>query len=780
VRSSLKAGAKIAAVTLAIEVLAVLPGRIALAGAQARLGRSPTEFVVAGACRDISDLAVPVGAVGLIALGIAMLVRRKKSESVSWRTSMRVLTATIAVTSVLVYFISSMAAEFKIDRGVDATLFDLYAGKGWSNPFATIVAFMMLRRHLLPGIFALAAACAVFVLFYRRVMKAAPIPKRAPMLVSFGVVSVLGYLLALIPLDPHVRVFRTITDRHVVGEPFMNLFATFGESQENVHLGMKGLIERAHFSAAQSRGGEALLGLPARDAAPNAAGGADAKIDCASHPFARAFPNAGVEDAMPGALGHHAIDADAQETLALLEQLSAELYAGRSTPIDLWQVMLESFRADDLHALSPAAPRAVTPFVNSLYEVAAGATRPENEPADTLPLEAKARLGRGAVIGFRNVWQSGSRTSQGLSSYMCGLGMLPYGLSATRDFGQIPLRCVPDVLIDAGFVGAFFYGGSPSFDEMDTFLLAHGFHEIVGQMQMPASLPTSEVGVSDRAIVGHSTALLGSRTGAGGPDATRARYVLIMSGSNHIPYRRPDDLPPEIESRVDAIIEHTKGFAGTSDDAARLRTFAYTDQALAELLTSVEKSGGLDRTIFVFGADHATAEPFVWPTSDSWSIDAAHARIPFVIVLPEPLIEKSAHPDVVRDLVQKLNAAINRRPWAQNDTPLLLLTLLSKSPGMQALVAENRWHTLGGARTSPFFTPPREDVAVVGIDCKAEFFGTNARGESVLPRERASFVKNADEMYTVSPTLIPIAASLSRFFNGYANACGGEKLARTP
>jgi hypothetical protein len=768
VRSSLKTGAKLAAVTLAIEILAVLPGRIALAGAEARLGRSPIEFVVAGTCRDISDLAVPVGAVALIALGITMLARRKSETAIAWRASTRALTATIALLSVLVYFISSMAAEFKIDRGVDATLFDLYTAKGWGNPLETILAFMMMRRHLVPGAFSFALACALVVAFYRRSVRTSPIPQRLPALFGFAVVSVLGYVIALVPLDPHVRVFRTITDRHVVGEPFMNLFATFGESQENVHLGMKGLIERAHYAPAQSRGGEALLGLPERGTPPP-----DAKIDCAAHPFARAFPSDGMEPALPNATGHRPIDDDARETLALMEQLSNELYAQRSTPLDVWQVMLESFRADDIHAVSASAPRALTPFFNSLYEAAAGASRPEGEPSDTLALEAKARIGDAAVIGVRNMWQSGSRTSQGLSSYMCGLGMLPYGLSATRDFGHIPIRCVPDVLVDAGFVGTFFYGGTPSFDGMDSFLIDHGFREIVGELQMPLSLPRSEVGVSDRAIAAHSTALVMGRAAAGGPDAARARYVLWMSGSNHIPYRRPDDLPPEIESRVEKIVE--KDFTGGHDDLARLRTFAYTDQALAELVESVGKSGGLDRSIFVFGADHATAEPFVWPARDGWSIEAAHARIPFVMVMPEALVKKSAHPDVVRELVKKLNAAIDRRPWAQNDAPLLLLTLLSKGPGMQALGAEGRWHTLGGARTSPFFDPPQKDVAVMGIDCRSELFGADGTGRSVLPRERASFVKNADEIYTVSPTLIPIAATFSRFLNGYADACSIAK-----
>ncbi len=170
------------------------------------------------------------------------------------------------------------------------------------------------------------------------------LPQRVPALVGFALTTAIGFGLALIPLDPHVRVFHTIVDRHVVGEPFLNLFRSFGQSQENVQVGMKALIERAQFSPAQSRGGEALLGLPAFPAT----------LDCHVHPFTRALPVDGVETPLPTALGAHALEPNAAEALALIDQLSAELYSGPdAAPLDVWQVMLESYRGDDLHALSP-------------------------------------------------------------------------------------------------------------------------------------------------------------------------------------------------------------------------------------------------------------------------------------------------------------------------------------------------------------------------------------------------------------------------------------------
>ncbi len=752
-RASLKTGIRLAAVTLAIEAIAVLPGRIALGKAQEQLGRSPAEFAIFGTFRDVSDLALPVAAIALVALSVVMLVRRSSTpEGARARriTAARVMTALLAVTGTVVYFISASTAEFKIERGVDATWFDIELTKGWSKPLGTVIGFMSLRRHLLPGSIALLVTGVVLHALHRR-GREWELPRRLPALVGFALTSAIGFGLALLPLDPHVRLFHTIDDRHVVGEPFLNLFRPFGRSQENVRVGMKALIERAQFSPAQAKDGESLLGLPT----------VPAKLDCSVHPFTRALPVHGVETQLPSARGGHQLEPNAAEALALVDQLSAELYSGRdSAPIDVWQVMLESFRGDDIHAISSSAPATLTPFTSALYDAATGDDR-----------SAERTIGKAEVIAFRNLWQAGSRTSQGVSSYMCGLGMMPYGLSVTRDFGPLPLRCLPDVLADAEFESTFFYGGSPSFDEMDTFFRGHGFKEIVGELQQPLSSPTSEVGVSDRAVVAHAASRAREAKLPG-----RARFNLIMSGSNHSPYRRPDDLPEEIDQRVTSLISQTKDFGGTSDDAARLKTFAYTDLALSELYASVGEAR--DHSIFVFGADHATNEPFVWSHGKEWTLDAAAARIPYVIVFPESLIARAAHPDVVRGLVRRLNVVLDRQQWSQNDTPLFLLTLLAHAPTMEALPSSARWHTLGGERTSPFFKAPHEDVKLVGIDCKSELFGADDQGRSVMPREAASFVSSPGEIYTMSPTLIPIAATFSQFLNGYAATCRDANLSK--
>ena len=729
-RRSVMTGLALGGTTLAVEALAVLPGRVTLGRHLGPLGQSPFEIAVAGTLRDVSDLARPVGLSVLLVLGGLLLTRYAKAH--------RVLVAKYAVLAFVLWITSATAAEFKVQRGVDPTWFDVQIATGATTPGETLIGFVTSRRHYLPAIFGVVAMTALLAWVKRRVpawLSAENAGNRPALLGGFVAATLAGWGLALVPLDPNVRVFSTIGDRHIVGEPFVNLFGGFGRSQENVRLGMRTLIETAAFPPTPS--GEKLLGLPHVEAAPE---------DCTVHPFARSFlgPD-GTEPPRPGTVGHHALEEDAAEVVALLDRLSSELYKDRAEPIDVWQLMLESFRADDIHAISPTAPRALAPIMNGLYESAA--------------------KGDGGVIAIKSMWQGGSRSSQGLSSYMCGLGTMPYGLSMSRDFGAIPLRCLPDVLSDAKFETAFFYGGNPSFDEMDPFFRHHGIISITGRQQFPLDAPVGQEGVTDRAVYARAVDDLSKSR------SERAHYTLIMSASNHVPYGRPQDTPAEIDARASELAA-SPAFVGSKDDVSRVRTFAYADHAIGELMKRLE--GRAERTIFVLGADHATGDTFAWK-NESRNLQAATARIPFAIVLPDALVASRKNPEKVRELVRALNHALDGHAWSQNDVPFLVLTLLARSPGVRAIPPERRWHTLGGERTSPYFVSLRPEAKVIGIDSVADLYGENDAEESQLPPEKASFVSKPSEITTSSPSLTPVAAAMKTYLTGYVAKCGSDK-----
>ena len=77
------------------------------------------------------------------------------------------------------------------------------------------------------------------------------------------------------------------------------------------------------------------------------------------------------------------------------------MFAGDERDVIVWQLTLESFRADDIHAVNPRAAREIAPFVNGLYE-------------------------NGDVLASRATYQAGVRTAHGLGALACGLGTMPY------------------------------------------------------------------------------------------------------------------------------------------------------------------------------------------------------------------------------------------------------------------------------------------------------------------------------------------------------------------
>jgi len=169
--------------------------------------------------------------------------------------------------------------------------------------------------------------------------------------------------------------------------------------------------------------GEAAVGAarmgwpPLRDSAP-----------CWPHPRARPLDR----DAEPPPEG--------AALLGAFERVSEALFDPADAKVAVFQFSLESFRADDLHALNPAAAPGLDPFVNGLYE---GPSTP---------------LGTNGVLASRKMFQAGVRSAQGVAAMTCGVGTLPYNLSIIRDLDAFPLRCAPDLLAEAGFHGTFFYG----------------------------------------------------------------------------------------------------------------------------------------------------------------------------------------------------------------------------------------------------------------------------------------------------------------------------------
>lgn len=725
-RLALRRGLAAGGAALLLLVIAAGPARVA--GAQKVTGGIAPRllWIFAGLLRDLGAVILLLApAVLFFAALLPLTVTRLRRGG--WQRAGAVLVAVPLALAVWVFGIT--AHEFKSERGSYPTVFDLAEGASSTSFLRGTFGFLRYDRYWIPALVFGLAGLALVVACVRR-------PRRLGAAASARVLAwqpwLSGMALSLAMGTLVARVFVASTaspqgrfSASAVGDPFRSIMESAFDLI--VHRGKatpRELVRDVELPDALVAEGAALVGWPPRRA--SGAGGAA----CAAHPHARPLDRA---QEPPIA------DARGEELVRAFEQVGAALFSPGDRRVVVWQLALESFRADDIHALNPQAPRETTPFVNGLYEAA-------------------ARGGEG-VLASRATYQAGVRTAQGLGALTCGLGTLPYNLSAIRDLHPLPLRCTSDVLADAGFRGSFFYGSDATFDGMSEFLRAHGYAEQVSEAELPKELPKGAWGaVTDAALVDEAT----SRTAKSLEVDPGPRFAMIMSLSNHSPYTLPADLPVEVRERVVQVLATTSHHA-VSDDHARIMTHAYTDAAIARFFQRLEALHLAERSIVVLSADHSTGETYVWgPDTHGPDSDDAKTRIPFAVVLPPALLAHARDRAALDAALRSAQRAVDAGPLSQNDIPALLLALVRSHAAVQALPPEARWHTLGGQITSPWFEPPARDAAYVfGINGVSELYTLDRAGVRRGPYEESVFLKTRGDRYSVTPTLVPVTATLS-------------------
>lgn len=716
-------------------VLALLPARIALALYQAEYSGNAWQLIVVGLAVDTPFVIATYTLVNAVGLGVVSAIRRGRP---SLRATRVIVVAATSAGFLFVLWGCISATEFKVERGLYPTSFDLSVALADFGYVRSALGTFFLARFFWGWLIAVLGFVGLSVWF----LKATASIGNLRMLRELGTTAVvLGAMAAagfgLHRASPHL--FRSIANWRVVESPFPTFFASLGSSNENIRFGFMALIEQTSSPESEREKGAAMLGLaPAGGARVTAAatGGG-----CAPHPLAEPLPPVG--DPGPGVNNVFAIRAG-----NIVDDLSRELFEKRAR-VRVWQISLESLRADDLSALNERAPAGLAPTLDGLYASAA------------LPIPR--------VIASKRMFQAGVRTSQALSATLCGNGTMPWGLSFARDIGLVPFRCAPDVLKDAGFSLHFYYGSNPAFDNMLSFLQYHGFDHMLTERGYVEETPHSGWAVPDRIVFSQALAASNARP------RDESQYNLLMTLSHHHPFPRPEDFPPEVGERVATTILASKRNIG-ADDRKRLDTLSYSDFALGEMLARIDASEAARDSLVVISGDHATAEYFLWRDEAGSHPEVerrvALSRVPFLIVLPEALVKSLANPSKVGQLISELNSLLAENPISQNDMPRLLLGLLSRSFRITTLPAAWRWHTLGGQALSRHFRVPTvPEARVIGIDASSRLFWMNEAGALVDPNEPATPIFDVDAARNVTPTLGPEVALLTSFMRGYARRC---------
>lgn len=692
--------------------LAALPARLAVAARSWGSVATKVERVAVGVLIDLSAVVLVLAPVVLLlAFAVPLVARRRVGPR--WQGSGALMAAFPAGFSLWV--LTVVAQEVKSERGAFPTMFDLAEGGGNASFVEGTLGFLRYERVWLPALVGVVLLVALVAWRWRRT-GGELVPWRPW---ALGVVGGLGTGAGLaLSVTLGLGAASNRFTPAALGDPMTGLVeSTVDLARHQGPATPRQLVLDAELSPSLAPTGAARLGWPPRH---------EAGQPCWPHPYARPLDIA-KEPATKDPRGRALLEA--------LERASAALFHDDDRAVAVFLLSLEGFRADDVHALNPQAPREIAPFVTGLYE--------------------RARAGGQGVLAPSQLYQAGVRTAQGLGAFTCGVGTLPYNLSFIRDLHPFPMRCAPDVLADAGFQGSFFYGSDLTFDGMDVFLREHRFGTVLGQDDFPKDAPKGTwAGITDFAVFDEAVARVAKGLEGGAPQLS-----LVMSLSHHSPFTAPEDLPPEVPARVDAALKAAPNRAD-ADDRLRLVAFSYTDAAVERLFARLDTEHLADRSIVVLAADHSTGHAYVWG-AEGTETDAQKAQIPLALVIPDALRARAKDPAALDAALADAQRLLDEAPMSQNDVPALLLALLSAHPGVKALRPDARWHSLGGQVTSPYFEPGGEaDSALLGINGVSELYALNRAGVRTGGYEDSVFLKTRADRYRVTPRLIPVTATL--------------------
>jgi hypothetical protein len=720
-------GVKLGWVPIALVMLAHVPGRHVFADNEAMHGRPGWQFLWAGLSGDLLYVGPPVLLAFIVPLVIGAAVERKRPRAAPALVGF-FTTALAAALLVSAWMFSVGAIESKLERGLYPTYLETKVALGSSSFVIGSLPTLLLDRYRYTSALVLLVSAALLYFHGRR---ARTDLRSLPGVTGFAVTGLLLFGVdcevvklgrVVFPRTGSYAETRSPIETVALGRfPFPN--------HTPITDGMRLVFASHEYPPDQKLAGLRALGFPPSSAERLIA--FEGNEPCTSpHPLARPFER------------ERGSQADA--LLDDLDALSSALFAGRDEPVVVWQIAMESFRADDIHALHPEAPAELTPVMTRLYD------------------------DRAHVIGFRGAFQGGFRTAQGLSSLHCGIGSLPFNIATARDMGHFPLRCLPDVLSDGGFDTRAFYASDMAYDSMLEFFRYHGV-EGTQAADMPPGLPIgSWRGVSDRALYDQALAHASA-------SSSRSLYEFVLTLSGHSPFSIPTDMPPEVTARVASACR--KSAFAREDDCSRLAVISYADYALGELLEKLDRSPSLrSRSVVIVSADHATSEMFLWPGSAEQKV---RAHVPYLMIVPEGMRAAAPRPELAGQLVEQLHDRASTQVISLMDSPTLVTSLLSSTRELRSIPAPWRFHTYGGQATSPHFAfDARPGARIWGTDSAAFVFSADPDASVTAYENKNRAFSGAAELETINPSLRGPAAFLASFAKGYLGRCENQARLR--
>jgi len=172
------------------------------------------------------------------------------------------------------------------------------------------------------------------------------------------------------------------------------------------------------------------------------------------------------------------------------------------------------------------------------------------------------------------------------------------------------LSLLGSALRAAGYSTMFLYGRDSQFDNMNGFLSANSFDQVLDRKDFSSVHAGTKWGIFDHAVFDRTLEELDK--------SSKPMFLTLFTTSNHQPW----SIPPEYEAA-------TPNFPDTLYRQGDVhRSMAYVNQALGEFMEKAARHEWYDNSVFVFIADHGLT------VHKSPLAKVQNAHIPFVIYAP--------------------------------------------------------------------------------------------------------------------------------------------------
>ncbi|MDG2081771.1 MAG: sulfatase-like hydrolase/transferase [Bacteroidales bacterium] len=318
-------------------------------------------------------------------------------------------------------------------------------------------------------------------------------------------------------------------------------------------------------------------------------------------------------------------------------------------------------------------------------------------------------LSRNAIY-FENFYTSGKHTFNGIFSTLFSFPALyrKHPMKQIKEYSGIS-----STLLKIGYSTSYFTTHDSQFDNVEGFLRANDFQNIISQLDYPINEVKTTLGVPDDYMFRFSISQIDELHKKGKPF-----FVTFMTASDHGPYYIPDYFHPKSKEIKNQIVE-------------------YADWSLKKFIELSSKQKWFNNTIFVFVADHGA------PISSTYEIPLAYFHSPFIIYAPMIITSSIQYKEIGSQIdISPTIMGLIKQPYINNTLGIDLLRKKRK----YAII--NNDDKIGILDTSHFCIMGKEDVNLYkykNLD-KTDYFDKESEKAEEMTEYAKSIMQTYQEM----------------------------------